>query len=245
MKDTTQQRIDDALKKWEVRITQALSKEAFKSYLAADVEAFRAIGLEAGFEVVNEAAQKFAQDYRRLLATEGATLINGQKIPWLKALIEKARSEVAAIIQDAIASGTPTGIRQLPTGGYEKGSVAAKLAKYFSTKTSHASTVARTEVGRIQNVAKLGRWQERGYQHVRVKDGDGANPCARCQEVNGQIWTLEYALSHELEHPNCVRSFIPVKLEEGMTVVHQTDPLHLVQFNAIVWFEAYAVGVTA
>jgi hypothetical protein len=40
-----------------------------------------------------------------------------------------------------------------------------------------------------------------------VLDNEGPNSCEACAKVNGQIWDIDYAQSHLLEHPNCVRDF--------------------------------------
>jgi len=68
--------------------------------------------------------------------------------------------------------------------------------------------IARTETASIQNKAAINRYEINGIKKVLVHDGHDFD--AACAAADGQIWTLEYAMNHELEHPNCTRSFSPV-----------------------------------
>jgi len=149
-----------------------------------------------------------------MLEEKGGCYISGEFVPWLNDMTEQHRSEVVRIIQEGLEEGKPTGVRESGRGTYPKGSIARELQDYFGERKSHASTVARTEIGRIQNVSKLDTLDQRGWQVVEVQDGDGENPCDDCKELNGQVWTMEYAMTHELEHPNCVRNFIPLRQGE-------------------------------
>ncbi len=52
-------------------------------------------------------------------------------------------------------------------------------------------------------------WQAAGVQRVLVHDGGGPHSDAACNEANGNIWGLLYALEHVKQHDNCVRYFTP------------------------------------
>jgi len=208
---------------WRKEYVRAMTVHVYYAHVAGDAEAYRAIQEPADWMVINSAAKEYSTWYGQTLEEEGGSYIKGQFIPWLDNLEADGRSEVARIIDEGLREGLPTGVRESGKGTYPKGSIAAQLQDYFDERKSHAATVARTEIGRIQNVSKLDRWDERGWEVVQVQDGDGANPCEECTAQNGEVWTLEYAQGNELEHPNCVRNFFP--LRPG-----QYDPSEVVGF---------------
>lgn len=219
--ERTRQEVDEAVEAWRREYIRMLTAQVYEEYLAASADALASVNANIEWMVINEAAKVYAKDYGTMLIEEGASVIGGQKIPWMNDMSERRRAEVVEIIERGIAEGKPTGVRETRKGTYPKGSIARDLQEHFGDRRSHAATVARTELGRIQNISRLDRWRERGWQIVRVQDGDGANPCDACKELNGQVWTLDYAMTHELEHPHCVRNFIPLRPEdyEGETII--------------------------
>jgi hypothetical protein len=156
-------------------------------------------------------ALDFARNYGELLRTEGASVIGGQKVTWLKDFGAEQRNAIDQIIEKGLKEGRAPGVKESGIGIYPKDSIAADLQGYFDERKSHASTVARTETGRIQNLSSLDRWNDHGVTEVDVLDDEGPHSCNGCQSANAQRWTLEYAMEHELEHPNCVRAFNPVR----------------------------------
>jgi hypothetical protein len=209
--EATRKEIADANEAWRKEYIRILTTQVYGAYATASAEAVQSVDGNIDWMVINEAAQKYALEYGKRLTESGSSVIGGKDTPWLKDMSETRRSEVAEIIEKGLAEGKPTGVRETGKGTYPKGSIARDLQDYFGDRQSHASTVARTELGRIQNVSRLDRWGERGWKIVRVQDGDGANPCDACKELNGQAWTLDYARAHELEHPCCVRNFYPLR----------------------------------
>jgi SPP1 gp7 family putative phage head morphogenesis protein len=124
---------------------------------------------------------------------------------------ERTRSDVFRIIEDGLAAGKYPGVKEKAKGGYAPGTIAGDLQEYFGERKSHATTVARTETGRILNLGQLQRYKDRGIAYVKVLDDEGPHSCAACAAANGQVWTLDYAMEHELEHPNCVRAYVAVR----------------------------------
>jgi SPP1 gp7 family putative phage head morphogenesis protein len=159
---------------------------------------------------MNIAANAYAKEYEQLLIEEGGTIINGTLNPWYRDSTDEQRRRVAEIIKDGIAQGKATGVREKASGGYPKGTIAEELHSYFDTRRSHASTVARTEVGRIKNIGAIDRYKDNRVEEVVILDNEGPHSCTRCGEMNGKTVTVEWAEQNELEHPNCVRAFRPV-----------------------------------
>lgn len=55
--------------------------------------------------------------------------------------------------------------------------------------------------------ATLDAFEQLQVKTVKVHDGHG---CQICREADGEIWTLEYARDHVLQHPRCKRWFEPL-----------------------------------
>jgi HK97 family phage portal protein len=71
----------------------------------------------------------------------------------------------------------------------------------------HAETVALTEAVHAYNEGTLAVAEASGFEHVFVEDGRDHD--APCLEADGQVWTIDHAREHRLEHPRCRRAFTP------------------------------------
>lgn len=112
----------------------------------------------------------------------------------------------------AITGGTRDWLRQTIEQGLMDGlsmdELADRITADRSFTASRAMMIARTETGTAYNRGSIAQYRESGVVGtVEVIDGDG---CPECEAVNGQIWTLEEAEMNPLEHPNCIRAFIPI-----------------------------------
>lgn len=183
-----------------------LVQSAAASYAAGALHAGRTIVGGLDFRMVSDATTKYAIQYRGLLEEKGASVISGKEVPWLRDRMRGERTAIGRIIDEGIKAGKPLGVREYKSGGYPKGSIAAELHEYFDARRSHASTVARTEVARIQNQATLASFRDHGVEKVTVHDGHAHGSCAQCNEIDGQIWTREYAEAHD-DHPNGTRYY--------------------------------------
>lgn len=213
MRLETQDIVDEAMSEFERDVMRALTVNAYREYTVGDGEAMAAMGVAEDWMVIDKAAMAYIASYRQLLVAEGATIINGQQIPWMRNFTTEARTKVAMIIEEGIADGLYPGKRETGVGTYPKKSVASRLQEVFNERKSHAAMVARTETAHIRGVAKAARWKEREYSIVLIFDGRGSNPCAICQQIDGQYWTVDYYNNHILEHPNCTRNASPVRPE--------------------------------
>ncbi len=223
MRLETEEIIDETVDDFIQVVINALTESAYRNYAQGDAEALARLGDPMDWAIIDPDAIAFSKQYQKLLVEEGATIINGKKIPWMKGFSESARAEVGKIIEDGIQQGLFTGGKESKKGTFPKKSTAAKLQKFFNKRKSHASTVARTETQQIRQTAKLNRWKSRGFELVLVKDGDHAHSDDICKRKNGQVWTVDFALNNVSEHPNCVRRFVPVKELthlSGSTFIH-------------------------
>jgi hypothetical protein len=72
-----------------------------------------------------------------------------------------------------------------------------------------AVTIARTELGFAYNQGAIQNYAAVGVEKVVVRDGGTDGSCTDCDDVDGEVWTLEEAAADPLGHPNCTRGFLP------------------------------------
>lgn len=75
-------------------------------------------------------------------------------------------------------------------------------------RQSHMETVALTEAVHAFNEGTLSVAEATGHTEVVVFDGTDSDEA--CADADGQIWSIDHAREHRLEHPRCRRSFTPV-----------------------------------
>jgi SPP1 gp7 family putative phage head morphogenesis protein len=202
LKEKTAKAIDKALDKFGKNVEDTLTENATKAHLTGSLKGYKNLGVIPELDLVRADSIAFAKSYKDLLVGEGATIIKGEKIAWLKDHKKETREKVHDIIQKGLEEG------KSPTIGKE--SIAKELGKVMKDQEYRMRRIARTEIAYIQNKGTVTSYKNNKVTKVQVLDNEGPNSCPECEEANGQIWTLEYAETHELEHPNCVRAFIPI-----------------------------------
>ncbi len=147
-----------------------------------------------------------AEEYARARAAElvgkrvlpDGTIIDNPNPKW--AITESTREWIRRDVTDALAEGL------------SMDDMANQLQANYAFSAARAETIARTETGFAYNRGTISGYRQTGLvQQVEVLDGDYDE---ECQAANGQVWTLEEAEANPLEHPNCVRSFSPIVVEE-------------------------------
>jgi HK97 family phage portal protein len=120
------------------------------------------------------------------------TRINETTRSLINAEIELGLSRGYSVQQ--IANGTPEGYAGIQGVFDEAGAARAEV-------------IARTESAFLFNAAATAAYREENIAQVEVLDGEFD---AKCRDANGSIWTIREAELHPIEHPNCVRAFVPV-----------------------------------
>lgn len=209
MKKATERALTAAHDKYQRALTGILTHEAMRAHIAGDVGAHKALGISVSFDLVQKEALAYSKEYGELLYREGATIIEGRKVPWLRKSTGRTREAIFKTINEGLKEGKP--VAQIGGKRIAPGTIAHDLRKLvIRDKDYEYVRIARTEVGRIQNQGTLTRYDRNDVTEVDVLDDEGPNSCEACIIANGQRWTLDYARTHELEHPNCVRAFTPV-----------------------------------
>jgi SPP1 gp7 family putative phage head morphogenesis protein len=207
--DTQLAAITLAFEEWRDTVADNLTQTSIQSFITGDLTAQAAVSRATGEIVtvgafqVQEEALKYAEEYGKLLKEEGASIIQGEKIAWLKDSTELSRQKTIDLIVQGLEEGK------------SMDELAIDLRRTFTrNKDYEYKRIARSETARIQNNGALNRYDKLAITHVDVLDNGGPNSCEECRRANGQRWTVEYARTHELEHANCVRSFVPVILDD-------------------------------
>lgn len=164
---------------------------------AAD-EIVEAFSLELDWTHVDENAIDYALERAAELVGkkwEGDVLVDNPNPRW--AITETARERIHEIVNEGLQEG------------WSMDRVADALDESGAYGEARAEMIARTEVGTAQNVGQAETMREAGVDRVYVYDGESADEpeggwgCA-CDEMNGEVWTVAYAMEHPLEHPNAV-----------------------------------------
>jgi hypothetical protein len=97
----------------------------------------------------------------------------------------------------------------------------------FWDAEAYSRMLIRTKSANAFNVGTLNKSRQEGVSRVLVFDGTQDSDCAR---ANGQIWTLDYAYSHVISHPNCRRAFAP---QPGRGALHRASLEEIARFGAL------------
>jgi len=193
MKPQTSQKVSNAIDKLETQMAEALAYTATKAYIAGDLFAQKNIGVKLGFDLVKKAADDYANEYKRLLVEQGGGYVveNGNLIfkPWFQEANQKAREEVADMIN--------TGIRE----GKSIDDIKKPLRKYFNQRKRHAEMVARTETAKIQDIASTRRMEEQGVDKVQWITAEDER--VRDSHAERHMQVFDIRSSPSLGEPNC------------------------------------------
>lgn len=199
--------IDDMITNMQKNIIAALERASGRASARGYANALAQLRIMPTANQISTPATLYAQQYGEMLREQGGSMIKGEFVPWLKDSGKTERQSIYDIIQKGIDEGKPTGYNERKKGGYPDGTIAHDLEQYFNERRSHASTVAITEVGRIKNQSTLNAYKDHGVGKVKILDGGGPTSCEKCDQLNGQVVTVEWAMENELEHPHCVRAY--------------------------------------
>jgi hypothetical protein len=161
----------------------------------------------------------FRQIYRDLVVTAGKAAAAAQGRPWnpddpflsafvtdyvgerIVSLEATTRDRVAALIRRVLDEG-----RALSPTDLGRVLQAAVTDEFAEMARWRANMIARTETAIAANHGTVMGLRQADVDRVEVVDGTGD---AACAAANGQVWTIEEALANPIEHPNCVRTFVP------------------------------------
>lgn len=173
---------------WAKSLEEPVKKQIKRLFGAGVLDAFGSLKVEIDFDVDSPKAEECA-------AERAAELVGKGK-----------RKEYA--ITETTRKALRTAVTNALDDGLSSDELRDAIIEDHAFSQSRAWTIARTETGFAYNRGTITGYRESGLvKTVRVLDGDYDE---ECQNANGQVWDLEYAEAHPLEHPNCVRAFEPI-----------------------------------
>jgi SPP1 gp7 family putative phage head morphogenesis protein len=207
MPNPIKKEIEKALKAYQKRVADILTKQGVKAHIAGDLKAYKKLApIAIDFDSVQKGAKEFGVEYGTLLKNEGATIIHGKKVKWLADSMEETREKVADIINEGVRTGKP--VAHIGGKRLGKGTIAYDLKQLLiRDKDYEYVRIARTEVGNIQAHAADKRYREEGVEEVDWLCGQ--KPCPICAQYCGKRYKINEA-PDLLVHPNCTCDKAPV-----------------------------------
>jgi len=131
----------------------------------------------------------------------------------LKRVIDNAVAERHTFLMDDIERVTKDKIAS-DTFGIETGlPLIEAITDSYALSTNRSKAFAETEQRNMENYVRTAVADESDVV-AGVLVSDGMEFDEPCINANGQVWSLEYAGEHLLQHPRCVRSFTYLTAEE-------------------------------
>lgn len=121
-----------------------------------------------------------------------------------KSITGTLKTRVVTLISEGVRRGYSSSqiINGYPDENY--GGIRTLMKDYTD---GQLNTIANTESTMYYNEAALQLAEKSGSGRVLVSDG---HYDAACENANGQIWSVTHARENPMEHPNCIRSFLPL-----------------------------------
>jgi len=168
---------------------------ASKNYLKGTKIAYERLGEKFVSSEVKDDVYKFLKTYQAQI-NEGYTVIQGEKVYWLRDRTLNERQKIFDIVKNGIIEGTNPNVTK------------KEFQNYFKMQKSQAEAIARTETAYVQARGRDDRYKQSGVK--RVKWLLGKNPCPRCQNYGGHIFTWDSLPGETPLHPRCTCDLAPV-----------------------------------
>jgi SPP1 gp7 family putative phage head morphogenesis protein len=184
-----------SIKNFEKDRQQTLIAGATKNYLKGVKIAYKRAEKKFVADEVEDDVYAFLKEYETQIK-EGYTVIQGEKVYWLKDRSLAERQFIFDTISNSIRGGEGVDV------------TAKKLNDYFAMSKRHAKLIARTETAYVQSHGAFNRYKKFGVK--KYKWLLGKNPCSKCIPYGGKIYTEEELPGLPPLHGNCTCDIAPV-----------------------------------
>ena len=123
----------------------------------------------------------------------------------------KLRTLSATLTGDAVGTSTRRLVDDLERRGVD---AFVDRAGHRWRLSTYAEMVVRTKSAHAHSVGTALRCEETGTTAMVIRDGDRSGH-RDCVAYNGLTCSTGWAVDHPIEHPNCVRAFLPAPLHRG------------------------------
>lgn len=168
---------------------------ASKEYIKGTKTAYERLGQKFVAEEIKDDVYDFLKTYKKQL-NEGYTVIQGEKVYWLRNRTLDERQKIFDIISEGVTQGKPPA------------TVKKEFQDYFGMQKSQAERIARTETAYVQANGRDDHYKKYGVE--RVKWLLGPNPCPECLDYGNKIYTWDTLPKSQPVHANCSCDLAPV-----------------------------------
>lgn len=184
-----------AIPKFEEARIETIIAGASKNYLKGTKTAYKRLNKKFVAEEVKDDVYYFLITYQKQLE-QGYTVIQGEKVYWLKDRTLAERQKIFDIVSEGITKGKSPEV------------VKKQFQDYFGMQKRHAEAIARTETAYVQAQGRDQRYKKFGVE--KVKWLLGSNPCPKCIPFGGKIFTWDDLPYQQPMHVNCTCDLAPV-----------------------------------
>ena len=209
MKKATAKEIEKAMNTYYRGIAIVARNNVARSHIAGDLAAHELLGINISFNLVQQEALEYAKGYGKLLTDEGASIIQGDKVPWLKDHTKKTRKDIFTTIRDGLKDGKP--VSEIGGKKLGEGTIAYDLKQIMATEDSGMVRIARTEVARVQSAGSMARYKANDIK--KLKWLCGGDPCPICAQYCNRIFDIN-DIPEIPVHPNCTCDMRPLYRSE-------------------------------
>ncbi len=168
---------------------------ASKSYVTGTRIAYSRLGKKFVSEDVKDDVYSFLKTYKKQI-NEGYTVIQGEKVYWLRDRTLTERQKIFNIVKNGILEGKNPNVTK------------KEFQDYFKMQKSQAEAIARTETAYVQARGRDDRYKQFGVK--KVKWLLGGNPCPKCAQYGGRVFTWDDLPLQQPAHVCCTCDLAPV-----------------------------------
>lgn len=193
-------------------------REAYEQGIRSGRSALQSTGIAPmGSAVPGTSVQMLMQ---QPIHVERVGLIYSRTYEDLKTVMEMTNAEVRRKVTDGLTSGLARGMAE----GKSPIQIARELVKDVNNRVdaiglNRARLIARTEVARAHHKAIMAEYRQAGAEGVSIQaefTTSGAdNVCEQCEDLEGNIYTIEEAEDLIPVHPSCGCFAAPLVMAEA------------------------------
>jgi len=193
-----------AILDYESSMNNVLVAGASKGYIIGNKIAYERLEKEFITDEIEDDVYEFVKEYKKQIDA-GYTVIQGEKVYWLRDRTLAERQALFDIISKGIIQGKSPNV------------VTTELQKHFDTSRSYAETLARTETAYVQANGRDNRYKKQGVK--KVKWLLGKRPCSRCAPLGGNVFTWDGLPYSQPVHPRCFTPDTEVETADGFKFI--------------------------
>jgi len=168
---------------------------ASKNYIKGAKIAYERLGEKLVSSKVKDEAYKFLKTYQEQI-NEGYTVIQGEKVYWLRDRTLNERQKIFDIIHDGV------------TENKSKDVITQEFQEYFSMQKTRAELIASNETRYVQARARDAAYKNSGVEKLRWITA--SHPCSICEELDGRVFSWDDMPYQQPVHIHCLCDLEPV-----------------------------------